>query len=120
MSFGQRLRELRRARGLTLRQLADSTGVDFTYLSKIENERVPYTPAADTIRKLAAALQVDALELLQLANKLPQELESLGSTVHSRRFLARANEIASPEDWSALLDLLEQRQAGRKRDEGEE
>ena len=45
MTFGERLRQIRKERGLTLRKLADEAGVDFTYLSKIENSRVPYTPA---------------------------------------------------------------------------
>jgi len=37
VEFGQRLRELRREKRWTLRALADAVGVDFTYLSKIEN-----------------------------------------------------------------------------------
>src|SRR5207253_897408 len=118
--FGNRLRELRREKGFTLRQLADLAGVDFTYLSKIENDRVPYTPAADTIRTLARALGADPIELLTLANKLPEELEGLHSQVQARKFLARAQEIASPEDWDELLKLLEQRKAARREKEKEE
>jgi len=109
--FGNRLRELRHKKGFTLRQLAELAGVDFTYLSKVENDRVPYTPAADTIRTLARALGVDPLELLQLANKLPQELETFNAHAQARRFFERAQSIASPEDWDALLDLLEKRKA---------
>ncbi len=118
-SFGNRLRELRREKGFTLRQLADLAGVDFTYLSKVENDRVPYTPAADTIRTLARALGVDPIELLTLANKLPAELEHLNSNVQARKFFARAQEIASPEDWDELLNLLEKRRAARQ-EEGTE
>ena len=113
-AFGERLRELRRERGFTLRQLADLAGVDFTYLSKVENDRVPYTPSAETIRTLARALGGDPLELLRLANKLPEELEALKSPLQARRFFERAQTIASPEDWDALLDLLEKRNARRK------
>ena len=118
-SFGNRLRELRRERGFTLRQLAGLAGVDFTYLSKVENDRVPYTPAADTIRTLAHALEVDPIELLRLANKLPAELESLNSNVQARRFFSRAKEIASPEDWDELLNLLEKRKAARQQQKKE-
>lgn len=119
--FGQRLRELRRHRGFTLRGLAERTSVDFTYLSKIENDRVPYTPAANTIRALAEALETDAIELLTLANKLPKELKSLGANVNARRFYQRAEKIAAPEDWDALLEILEERQtARRKRRKGSE
>jgi HTH-type transcriptional regulator, competence development regulator len=74
MSFGGRLRELRQQRGLKLRALASPVGVDFTYLSKIENGPVPYAPAPDIIRALAKELGADALDLLDLANKVPGSL----------------------------------------------
>ena len=112
-TFGLKLRELRQKKGLTLRALAEAAGVDFTYLSKIENDKIGYLPGADTIRDLAGALEVDAIELLQLANKLPPELASLAGNAKARRFFQRAREIASPKDWDALLDLLEWRQSTR-------
>ncbi len=115
MTFGKRLREARTERGLTLRQLALEAGVNFTYLSKIENERVPYTPAAETIRNLARILKVNAMEFLKLANKLPKELEALTANVHARRFFDRASQVASPADWEALLELLEDRQTDKKK-----
>ena len=114
-TLGQTLRELRRGKGLTLRELAEAAGVDFTYLSKIENEKPGYMPGADTIRSLASVLDADSLELLRLADKVPPELQGLSSNAHARRFLKRAQEVASPDDWDRLLDLLEQRQAERKK-----
>ena len=114
--FGSRLRELRRERGMTLRGLADAAELDFTYLSKIENGRAGYFPGADTIRQLAQILGVDALDLLHLAKKVPPELTAVAGTPQGRRFLQRANEIASPKDWDALLDLLERRRSDRLAD----
>jgi transcriptional regulator with XRE-family HTH domain len=115
-TFGLKLRELRQKKGMTLRALAEAAGVDFTYLSKIENDKIGYLPGADTIRDLAVALDVDAIELLQLANKLPPELASLAGNAKARLFFQRAQEIASPKDWDALLDLLESRQSARSAD----
>ena len=112
-TFGQKLREFRLEKSMTLRALAEATGVDFTYLSKIENNKVGYLPGAETIRDLATALNVDAIELLELANKLPPELATLAGSAKARRFFQRAQEIASPKDWDALLDLLETRQSAR-------
>lgn len=114
IGFGAKLRELRQAKGMTLRALAEAAGVDFTYLSKIENDRLDYSPGVETIRDLAQALEVDAMELLQLANKLPPELVKLAGNDKARRFFQRAQEIASPKDWDALLDLLESRQSARR------
>ena len=119
MAFGQRLRQLRQGKGLTLRQLAEAVGVDFTYLSKIENGKAGYLPGAETIRSLAEALGADALELLQLADKVPPEMESFAGDAKARRFLQRAQEVASPGDWDALLDLLEERQRERNRRRGQ-
>ncbi|MGA2658451.1 MAG: helix-turn-helix transcriptional regulator [Verrucomicrobiota bacterium] len=118
IGFGAKLRELRQEKGMTLRALAEAAGVDFTYVSKIENDRVEYLPGAETIRDLARALEVDAMELLQLANKLPPELAKLAGNDKARRFFQRAQEIASPKDWDALLDLLESRQSARRANKG--
>ena len=113
--LGNRLLALRHQADLTLRQLAQAAGVDFTYLSKIENGKPGYVPGADTVRALANALGVDALELLQLAKKVPPELRPLASNAQARRFFERAQDIASPDDWEALLRVLERRQKNRER-----
>jgi transcriptional regulator with XRE-family HTH domain len=114
VTFGERLRQLRKEKNMTLRALADAAGVNFTYLSKIENGRPGYSPGADTIRTLAGVLGVDPLELLRLADKVPPELQGLTEDARARRFFSRAQEIASPDDWDALLDFLERRQQERQ------
>ena len=113
MEFGEKLRALRREKELTLRALAKAVNVDFSYLSKIENGKAGYLPGADLIRSLADVLGTDALELLQLADKVPPEVEHFARDAKARKFLHRAQEIASPEDWDALLGLLERRHRGR-------
>jgi transcriptional regulator with XRE-family HTH domain len=119
VTFGERLRRLRKEKNMTLRGLAEEAGVDFTYLSKIENAIAGYSPGADTIRALAAVLKVDALELLKLANKVPPELLGISEDAKARRFFNRAQKIASPDDWDALLDFLESRQKDRQDQGGE-
>ncbi len=116
VGFGIKLRELRKAAGFTLRDLAEKAGLDFTYLSKMETGKLPYTPAPDTIRALADALKANPLELLHLADKLPPELDQLSEVPAARRFMERAQSVASPQDWEALLDVLEERHAKRQRD----
>jgi len=99
---------------MTLRALAERAGVDFTYLSKIENEKPGFEPGADTVRALAAALDIDELELLEMANKAPPEVAHIARHASGRRFLRRTREIASPDDWDALLDVLEARDQARR------
>src|SRR5437870_4658935 len=113
MTLGQRLKQLRKQQGLTQRQLADQTGVDFTYLSKIENERLEHTPSIKTLQDLARALEVDELELMGLANKVPQGFEAVARDKDATRFFRRATEtIKSSEEWRDLLDYLERRRPG--------
>jgi XRE family transcriptional regulator, fatty acid utilization regulator len=61
-TFGQRLRHLRRARGLTLSELGDRVGRAPSVLSLLENGR--REPKLSLIEQLAAVLGVSAAELL--------------------------------------------------------
>lgn len=73
MTFGQRLRELRKAKGMTQRELAQRAGIDFTYLSKLETGAMP-PPSEKTILSLAEVLDADADELFSAAGKVPSSL----------------------------------------------
>lgn len=75
-TFGQRIREMRQVKGWTLRQLAPMVGVGYTYLSKIENEKLDFGdyPSEALIHRLADALDADEEELLILADKIPQPI----------------------------------------------
>jgi transcriptional regulator with XRE-family HTH domain len=76
MTFGERLRELRKAKNLSQRALGDKVGINFTYLSKVESEKLDFAqyPSEDLIRKLAKALGADEDELLLLAKKIPTDI----------------------------------------------
>jgi len=76
-TFGERLRDLRKAKGLSQRALADLVQINFTYLSKIENEKLDFAqfPSEKLIRSMAAALDADVDELLLLAQKVPDEIK---------------------------------------------
>lgn len=43
MTLGERDRELRKAKNLTLRQVAAKVDINFTYLSKIENGKLDFS-----------------------------------------------------------------------------
>lgn len=110
MKFGETIRQLRKKSRLTQRQLAEQVGVDYTYISKIENDRLDHTPSIKTIRKLAEALDADELELMERANKIPAVLGPIAENEDARRFFRRAaTTIKSPEGWRDLLDYLEKR-----------
>jgi len=72
MDFGSRVRELRKERGISLRDFADQIGIDFTYLSKIENSKVD-PPSEAKIKSIATILEIDVEGLLGLAGKISSE-----------------------------------------------
>ena len=83
MRFGEKVRELRRAKGLTLRALGEKVGVSHAYISKTENGKLDFGdyPSEALIRRLAIALAADEEELLLLAEKIPEAIR--------RRFFER-------------------------------
>ena len=93
MRFGERIRELRQAKDLTQRDLGASVGVEFSYISKIENGKLDFGefPSEALIHRLADALETDEYELLVLAEKVPPEVRN--------RFLER------PDAFRVLVGL---------------
>ena len=83
MKFGDRVRELRHAKGWSLRDLAEKVDVGFTYLSRVENERLNFSdyPSDALIHRLSDALDAEEDELLILAKRIPEPLK--------QRFLQR-------------------------------
>lgn len=68
MSFDQRIRELRKAKGWSVYELASAIGVKSPgYVSKIEARGE--IPSPDMIIKLAKVLSADIKELFELAKK---------------------------------------------------
>lgn len=75
--FGQLIRDARKAKGYSQRELAVLVKLDFTYLSKLENDRADYSPKEDVIRNLATQLDLNPEELVFLAGRIPERDEQL-------------------------------------------
>ncbi len=76
MTFGQQLKELRKAKGLTQTELAQQAGISFTYVSKLETGTMS-PPRQNIILALAKSLEIDGADtdkLFGLAGKIPSEL----------------------------------------------
>jgi transcriptional regulator with XRE-family HTH domain len=71
MQVAGQVRELRRARHLSQRQLAGRMQVPRTYISKIENGKA--IPTLGSLERLAAALSVDVRQLVRDARSRRQE-----------------------------------------------
>lgn len=79
-TFGQSIRQARKEKGYTQRQVAKMLNIDFTYLSKLENDRADYPAKEDVIRSLAQTLDRDEEELIFLAGRTPTRYEEFLKT----------------------------------------
>lgn len=81
-TFGKQLRELRRARKLTVNQLAIYSGVSSATISRIENGHRGI-PKPATIRKLADTLKIPYEELMARAGHIKAFQEEIRETSES-------------------------------------
>ncbi len=114
ITLGSRIRELRLAAKVSQRDLAARLakrlkGFDFSYLSKIENNRL--VPSASALLALAAELKGDSDELLALAGKAPADIgEMLQKSEGARMFFRSAMSTdLSEDDWKKLLQDIQKR-----------
>ena len=112
MKFGEKIRELRKSRNLTQKELGDLVGVGFAYVSKVENERLDFGdyPSEELIKKLSAALAADEDELMLLAQKIPVHIRQ---RVFERPDAFRKFADLGDADIDRVLEELEKRR-GRK------
>src|ERR1051326_7166082 len=101
--FGSALRARRRAAGLSQRALATRTGLDFSYISKVENGRLP-PPAADTIVAICRVLDTAPEDLLALTQKIPTAVQqTVSRSTAAQRFLREAQQMALTDDeWAQM------------------
>jgi PAS domain S-box-containing protein len=123
MTFGQRLKELRKAKGLTQRDLAAKSSISFAYVSKLETGAMP-PPRQKIILSLAKVLGLnksDTDELFGLAKKMPSDLLARVDTgmIKTLRSLKKsektpANEVGKLRRRIAELEASETQDTQRK------
>lgn len=103
LSIGDRIRQIRRQRGLTQDQVAEAAGIDSKSLSRIECNR--FNPAIDTLQNLATALDVEIQEFFSTAPSSPRQL---------RAFLFEAISTASDQEIVHIAEAV-RKVANRRR-----
>lgn len=109
--FGTYLRTQRKRSGLTQQQLAKLTGIDFTYISKLENNVAP-APSIQTLRRMADAFNVSDHEVCAAAGRLDQamtkqELESHVLRLHAEISAQVARSMVQQDEIDRLRETLE-------------
>jgi transcriptional regulator with XRE-family HTH domain len=95
MYFYDQLRDMRKLKGFTIRELADRSGVSAAYISQLENGNRG-VPSPEVLMKLSEGLNVSYSSLMELAGYLETSAEakqpSSKAPVNLRRFL-RENDL---------------------------
>ncbi len=73
--LGETLRSIRKKSGVSIKSAAPELGVNYTYLSKIENGYV--TPSSQFLGRLADFFKIDGDRLYVAAEKLPPDVEQI-------------------------------------------
>jgi transcriptional regulator with XRE-family HTH domain len=94
MYFYDKLKDMRKLKGFTIRELADRSGVSAAYISQLENGNRGI-PSPEVLMKLSEGLNTSYSELMDIAGYLessPSEQQYQSNPVNLRRFL-RENEL---------------------------
>jgi len=129
--FARFVRELRRAKGWSLRELGTRAKVDFTSVSKIENDE--YVPSLDTIQKLAFALEATPSQVRRLIDasdkRRDQPVEFAPAPSRDAQILLKRiySGAVTREQFKRMLDVVEenggsprQRQSSNREQNGQE
>jgi transcriptional regulator with XRE-family HTH domain len=97
-SFGEKIRALRKEKGLTLDQLAERTESSKSYIWELENKNPP-RPSAEKIAKIAAELGVTSDYLM---DEKDQKKETAQDLAFYRKYKA-----VDPETKEMVRQMLE-------------
>lgn len=106
--FGERIRRVRKEKGLGLRATAREVGISATFLSRIESGKEDAVPREEVIRKLAGILDDSFDELMALAGRVSQDVKNqVREDPRMPEFLRQVREQNIPAD--ELLEMLRRR-----------
>ena len=93
--FYSALRDIRKRKGFTIREVSERSGVSAAYISQIENNQRS-TPSPDILYKLSEGLQSSYNELMRLAGYLehPAERDEQRVELISLRHFLRENAVS--------------------------
>ena len=94
MTIGQRIREKRHEQRLTLKELAERTGLSLTYLSDVERDRT--RPSMKTLMRIVEKLGMTTTDLMH-------GVEGLGE-LSDESLPAGLRDLSEDQEWKPHLD----------------
>lgn len=77
-SIGQALKRARKNKSLSIKKVAPKVEINYTYLSKIENDHK--LPSSDLIEKLCELYGEDSEKMIALLGELPTDIQEILKT----------------------------------------
>lgn len=100
ISVGGKIRALRKIRGISLQQMAQSTGMSYSYLSGLENDK--HSVSIANLQRLAKYFQVDMVYFLMPSGKIPRLFRKEELFQESNAYHNISYRVITPEDSSNL------------------
>jgi XRE family transcriptional regulator, master regulator for biofilm formation len=114
MSIGQKIKNLRTAKNLTLPQCADKAGISKGFLSQLENGETS-NPSLDTLNKIASALDTTIATLLDKPSIKPIKIVPDEINPQLQEFIKESNSKGQePLDEDVLQALYALQERGGK------
>jgi len=103
--FAKIIQNKRKEKGYTLEELANKLDVDRSYISKLENDRVP-APSVDFIRRISDILSIDFEQLSLLAGRITESIKKNLDIRKVELFRAMKDKNLSEENYKKLLKQI--------------
>ena len=113
MALGEKIRELRELKRISIRGLGRETGVSGMHISNIEKDKVNASP--ELVTKIAEVLEADIDELLHLAERVdPEVVDVIQKNPQAVPSFLRSAKDLTPEEWSKMQDFLNNMKSTKK------
>lgn len=107
--FGQSLKEIRQHKRMSQRKLAEKIGVDFTYISKIENGVQP-PPSEETILRIAEVFEEDKVDWIFLSGRIPQCIQDFILKEPRLIELLKKAPTLTEEQWCLIENIVHEKE----------
>ncbi len=106
MSLGNKIKELREEKHISIRELGRRTDVTGMHISNLEKGKVNASP--ELVSRIAATLEANTDELLHLANLVDPEVVDViqKNPIAVPNFLRSAKDLL-PEQWQKMQKYLD-------------
>ncbi len=103
-TLGNLIKMARQAKNYSQKQLSQLVEIDFTYLSRIENDRINSPPKEKKLKVIAQHLDLNEEELIFLSGRVPQNHKELIKQHYKKMPIFFRRLRKNPEELKKILN----------------